>query len=183
MIKRLQVQILAGAAGELSFLELTLCSDSYLVSTPPPPPHASYRSGTVYKSLVILPKMQMAGYAQTCIHPWPNKARVGKLCHCPGIVWEPIQKWAHTQLVRNVQPQSSRPTEPLWTDPGIKVWNYCAQANLHFKKRKGKKSTSRSWMVERSLQILASEKKPTTTTSWYFEPSQPQTIISAHIGA
>ena len=25
---------------------------------------------------------------------------MGWLCRCPGIVWEPIRKWAHTQLVR-----------------------------------------------------------------------------------
>ena len=36
MIERLQVQILAGAAGEFSSLtEFILCADSYLVSIPP----------------------------------------------------------------------------------------------------------------------------------------------------
>ena len=35
-----------------------------------------------------------------CIHPWPSEGGVGWLCHCPGIVWEPIRKRAHTQLVR-----------------------------------------------------------------------------------
>ena len=35
--------------------------------------------------------------------------------------------------------QSSQLTEPLWTDPGQKEWNQqCAQANLHFKKKKKK---------------------------------------------
>ena len=41
MIKRLQVQNLAGTAGDFSSLELTLCADSYLMSIPPP----CYRSG------------------------------------------------------------------------------------------------------------------------------------------
>ena len=40
------------------------------------------------------------------------------LCFCPGIVWEPIWKWAHTQLVG----ESSQLDEPLWTDPGLE-WN------------------------------------------------------------
>ena len=41
MIERLQVRILAGAAGTFSSLESTLCADSYSVSVPPP----CYRSG------------------------------------------------------------------------------------------------------------------------------------------
>ena len=36
MIERLRVRIPAGAAGELSSPELTLCADSYSVSVPPP---------------------------------------------------------------------------------------------------------------------------------------------------
>ena len=35
MIERLRVRILAEAAGEFSFPELSLCADSYLVSVPP----------------------------------------------------------------------------------------------------------------------------------------------------
>ena len=35
VIERLQVQIPAGAAGEFSSSDLTLCADSYLVSIPP----------------------------------------------------------------------------------------------------------------------------------------------------
>ena len=42
MIERLQVQIPAGAAGEFSSPESTLCADSYSVSVPPP----CYRNGT-----------------------------------------------------------------------------------------------------------------------------------------
>ena len=42
VIERLQVRILAGAAGEFTSSELTLCADSHSVSVPPP----CYRSGT-----------------------------------------------------------------------------------------------------------------------------------------
>ena len=42
VIERLRVRIPAGAAGEFSSPELTLCADSYSVSVPPP----CYRSGT-----------------------------------------------------------------------------------------------------------------------------------------
>ena len=38
VIERLRVRIPAGAAGEFSSPELTLCVDSYSVSVPPPPP-------------------------------------------------------------------------------------------------------------------------------------------------
>ena len=34
------------------------------------------------------------------IHPWLIKVGVGWLCRCPVIVWEPIRKRAHTQLIR-----------------------------------------------------------------------------------
>ena len=42
VIERLRVRIPAGAAGEFSSPELTLCADSYLVSAPP----SRYRGGT-----------------------------------------------------------------------------------------------------------------------------------------
>ena len=44
----------------------------------------------------------------------------GLPCRCPGIVWEPIGKRAHTQLVREIRSQSSQLAEQLWTDPGVK---------------------------------------------------------------
>ena len=34
-------------------------------------------------------------------------------------------------LSGNIGPQSSQLAEPLWTDHGIKEWNWCARANLH----------------------------------------------------
>ena len=53
MIDRLRVRISAGAAGEFSSPESTLCADSYSVSVPPP----CYRSSTK-QTPVILPKVQ-----------------------------------------------------------------------------------------------------------------------------
>ena len=64
-------------------------------------PSPCYRSGTT-KTPVILPKVQVAGYAWTRIHPWPSKAGMGWLC-CPGIgvyYGNVLGKWAHTQLIR-----------------------------------------------------------------------------------
>ena len=57
VIERLRVRIPAGAEGECSPPELTLCADSYSVSVPPP----CHGSGTK-KTPVILPKVQEAGY-------------------------------------------------------------------------------------------------------------------------
>ena len=34
------------------------------------------------------------------IHPWPNEVGEGRQCRCPGLLWEPIRKRAHTQLLR-----------------------------------------------------------------------------------
>ena len=45
---------------------------------------------------------------------------IGWLCHCPGIVWEPIRKRAHSQSSGNTRSQSSQFAEPLWTDPDLK---------------------------------------------------------------
>ena len=57
VIERLRVRILAGAAGEFSSTELTFCADSYSVSVPP----LCYGSSK-YKTPLILPKVQVAGY-------------------------------------------------------------------------------------------------------------------------
>ena len=124
LIKRLWVQILAGEVGEFSSPELNLCADSYSVSISP----LCYHSSTG-NTMVILSKVQVAGYAWTRKHPWPNKVRVGWLCRCPGIVWEPIRKWAHTQLVRE---HSASHLGLLSHWSWHKKWIYC------FKKKKKK---------------------------------------------
>ena len=73
------------------------------------------------------------------IHPWPNEVRVGWLCHCLGIVWEPYRKRAHMQLVRkhSVRVVSACWVSVDWSRP--KEWNECAWAYLHFKNKKQKR--------------------------------------------
>ena len=64
----------------------------------------------------------------------------------------------------NTQPQSSQFSEPLWTDPGLKIG--ISVRNLISTKKK-KKCTGGEWIAEHSPQILTCEKKA-TTTMWVF---------------
>ena len=75
-------------------------------------------------------------HLKTRIHLWPNEIGVGWLCRCPGIVWGPIRKRAHTQAVREHSDTvvSARLATVDWSLP--KEWNWCARANLHLKKKK-----------------------------------------------
>ena len=60
---------------------------------------------------------------------------VGWLCRCSGIVWEPIKKRARTQLARV---QSATVVSARWATMDRswpKEWNYCARANVYFKKK------------------------------------------------
>ena len=50
----------------------------------------------------------------------PAKSVLADYGLCPGIVWEPIRKGAHMQLLENIRPQQSQLAEPLWTDHGLK---------------------------------------------------------------
>ena len=54
---------------------------------------------------------------------WPNEVRVGWLCHCTGIVWEPIRKQAHMQFIRkhSVTVVSAHWATIDWSWP--KKWN------------------------------------------------------------
>ena len=57
------------------------------------------------------------------------------ICRCPGIVWEPIRKQAHTQLFRE---HSATVVSALWASVDWswpKEWNQCAPPDLHFKKK------------------------------------------------
>ena len=88
---------------------------------------------------------------------------MGWLCRCPGIVWEPIRKQAHAQLVRK---RSTTVVSARWATvdwPWHKEWNKCGRANVHFKKttnkQTNKKSAGGEWMVQHSPTILASEEK------------------------
>ena len=92
----------------------------------------------------------MAGYNLTCVHPWPNEVAAGWLSCCPGIVWEPIQKRAHTQIVseHSATVVSARWDSVDWS--WHKKRNYCAWANLQLKKKK-KKSAGGEWMNDRTF--------------------------------
>ena len=72
---------------------------------------------------------------KTLLRPSLNEVGLGWLCRCPGIVWEPIRKQAHTQLVRehSVTVVSARwdVMDRFWP----KEWYKCARANLHIKKK------------------------------------------------
>ena len=87
------------------------------------------------------------------VHPWPNEVGVGWLCRCPGIVWKPIRKQAHIQLVREC---SSQLAEPQWTDPGIKKGIYMRELISTLKKK-----ARQEWMIEHFPKLLASEDKAT----------------------
>ena len=86
------------------------------------------------------------------------RSRSGLLCRCPGVMWEPIRKRAHMQLVRGhsfghnrlSSLSHSQLVEPLWTHPGIK--SGISVRKLHFQ-RKRKKSTDGERMVEHSPKI------------------------------
>ena len=65
--------------------------------------------------------------------------RVGWLYCCPGIVWEPIQKRANMQLVRE---HSATVVSARWATMDLswhKEWNWYAWTNLHLKKKEEKK--------------------------------------------
>ena len=89
MIERLWVRILAGVAGEFSSPESTLFADSYFVSVSrwhvKDPGHSAQSAGG---------RLHLNTYTS-----WPNEVGVGWLCCCPGIVWEPIRKRTHMQLI------------------------------------------------------------------------------------
>ena len=83
-----------------------------------------------------------------------------ELCHCPGLVWEPIWKQLTQNLSGDIQPQSSQLAEALWTDPDIKSGISVCELISTLKK---KKKSQRQGMVKHSPKILVSEEKATTT--------------------
>ena len=157
MIERLRVQILAGAVGEFSSLESTLCADSYLVSIPP----LYYCTVLARKrSLSFCQKWRWQVTPKHAYTFWPNRVGMGWFCCCPGIVWEPVRKQAHTQLVREhlVTVITACWANVDWSWP--EEWN--SVRKLIFTKKK-KKSTGREWIVKHSPKILAHMEKATTT--------------------
>ena len=85
VFERLRVRIPAGAAGEFSSPELTLCADSYSVSVLPPcllslsdvtdPSHSAKSAGGRLHLNTHTPLIKQVGMSWPC---------------CPGIVWENI---------------------------------------------------------------------------------------------
>ena len=86
------------------------------------------------RSIHVLPQWHVKDHGHTAksaggrLHlnthsPWPTEVGVDRLCHCPGTVWEPIRKRAHTQLVRKypVTVVSARWDTVDWSWP--KEWN------------------------------------------------------------
>ena len=98
------------------------------------------------------------------IHPWPNEVAVGWLCCCPGIVWEPIRKLAHWQLIREhlVTVVSARAATVDWSWP--KELNKCVQANLHCKKKKKEKKVQAGNELSNILPKILTRKDRATTT-------------------
>ena len=125
MIERLRVRIPAGAAGEFSSPELTLCADPNSVSVPPP----CYHSGTL-RTPVILPKVQ---WQVTPKHAYSLYSTMSR--HSVGTYPE-TSSHATCQVTFG---QSSQLAEPLWTDPGIKsgtsVHELISASNKQTKKR------------------------------------------------
>ena len=112
MIERLRVRIPAEAAAEFS--SQGLCADSYSVSVSPPvlpqwhvkdPGHSVWSTG---------------GRLHLNTHTPLTQRSLSGLCRCPDLVWEPIRKPAHTQLVMVHSATVISAREALRTDPGIK---------------------------------------------------------------
>ena len=110
-----------GAVGEVSSGKLTFCFDCYYI------PLLCYHC-SMQTTLIILPKVQVAGYSETCIHPWCSEVRVGWLC-CPSIGLKPIKVMNSHAIYQGMLIHSHRShlAEPLWTDPDLKsrVWRTC----------------------------------------------------------
>ena len=84
---------------------------------------------------------------------------MGRLCHCPSIVWELFWKWADMQLVRE---HSSTVVSTRWVTvdwSGIKSGISVHELTFTLKKN----SAGREWMVEHSPKIWACKDEATTT--------------------
>ena len=87
---------------------------------------------------------------------WPNVVGVGWLCCCPGIVWEPIMKRAHAQLIREHSATviSARWATLDWSWP--KEWKSGIGVHKLISTLKKKKAqTGNEWLniLPKSLQV------------------------------
>ena len=117
VIERLQVRIPAGAAGEISSPELTLCADTYSLFVPVHPcvtAVACKRPWTFYQKCRWQVTLRHAYTLDPIKSEWADYAAVQAQCG----------NLSGNQLIcnssENIQPQSSQLAEPLWTDPSIK---------------------------------------------------------------
>ena len=114
MIERLRVRMPAGAAGEFSSPESTLCSDSYLVSVHP---RVTAVARKISQSFCEKCSWQVTPTHVYTFDPmkseWADYAAVQAQCG----------NLSGNKLTRkssdNTRSQSSQLAEPLWTDPGL----------------------------------------------------------------
>ena len=96
VIERLRVRIQAGAKGDFPSPELTLCVDPYSVSVPPSPPPPPVFLQWQIKDPGHSDKNAGGRLYLNTHRPLNLRSRSGLICRCPGIVWEPLGKRAHT---------------------------------------------------------------------------------------
>ena len=136
MIERLRVRIPAGAAGECSSPELTLCV--LTLTRCPFHPRVTAVARKRPRSFCQKCRWQVTPKHAYNLDPtkseWADYAAVE--AQCGSLSGNELAR----NLSGNTQPQSSQLAEPLWTDPVLNSKNYCARDNLHFKKIKKIKS-------------------------------------------
>ena len=113
-VKRLQVQIPAGAAGKFSTPKLTFYADFYLVFVPPlllqwhikdTSKSAKRAIGRLHlKKHTLLIQQSQSGLTMLSTHSVGTYQGNELICNLSGNTW----------------PQSSQLAEPLWADPGLK---------------------------------------------------------------
>ena len=132
MIERLRVRIPAGAAGDFSSPESTLCAESYSVSVPPPCYH-SKRPRSFCQSA--------GGRLHLNLHtPLTQRSRSGLTMP---LSRHTVGNYQENELTSNssgnTRSQSFQLAEPLWTDPGLKSGiSVCELISTLKKKRKKK---------------------------------------------
>ena len=145
VIKRLRVRIPAGAAGEFSSPESTLCADFYSVSVPSPCYAVACKRSQSYCQKC---RWQVTPKHTYTLHPmkseWADCVAVQAQC---GNLFR-------NKLIRNLPgntwPQSSHLAEPLWPDPGLKSGISVRELIPTLKKKKSGK-----FIVEHSPKSLA----------------------------
>ena len=117
MIERLRVQIPAGAAGEFSSPESTVCADSYLVSVPSRVTAVARKRPRSFCQKCRWRDTPKHAYTLDPTKPEPEWAGYAAVqAQCGNLSGNELTR----NLTWNIRSQSSQLAEPLWTDPGIK---------------------------------------------------------------